>query len=219
MFGGDSIVADGQLSAPRRPDRLARDHHPARRDRRRSRGRGAAQRRIASASERLKQELMRRIQSSPELRSLRNHVSFTENDEGLRIDLIDEADFSMFQVGTDRLLPDARRLVGEVAQVIAGVPNAVDHPRPHRFAALCGGPDDEQLAALDRARRNDAGGAAEFRRADRAHRPDRGRRRPRTPSCRRIATIRATGASRSPWPGARRARRPAAGAAASDPRS
>jgi chemotaxis protein MotB len=74
---------------------------------------------------RLRDELLRRIERTPELRRLRNHVSFTENDEGLRIDLMDEADFSMFRVGTDQLLPEARRLVEEVAQVIAGVPNAV----------------------------------------------------------------------------------------------
>jgi chemotaxis protein MotB len=74
---------------------------------------------------RLRDELLARIERTPELRRLRNHVSFTENDEGLRIDLMDEADFSMFRVGTDQLLPEARRLVEEVAQVISGVPNAV----------------------------------------------------------------------------------------------
>lgn len=73
----------------------------------------------------LRDELMRRIENTPELRRLRNRISFTEDDEGLRIDLMDEADFSMFRVGTDQLLPEARRLVQEVAQVISGVPNAV----------------------------------------------------------------------------------------------
>jgi chemotaxis protein MotB len=74
---------------------------------------------------RLRQELMRRMEASPELRRLRNHVSFAESDEGMRIDLMDEGDFSMFRVGTDQLLPAAQRLVREVAQVIAGVPNSV----------------------------------------------------------------------------------------------
>lgn len=74
---------------------------------------------------RLRDELVRRINSTPELRGLANHVSFTESEEGLRIDLMDEADFSMFRVGTDQLLPPARRLVQEVAQVIAGVDNGV----------------------------------------------------------------------------------------------
>jgi len=74
---------------------------------------------------RLRAELMRRIQASPDLRRLANHVSFTESDEGLRIDLVDEADYSMFRVGTADLLPAARHLIEQVSQVIAGVPNAV----------------------------------------------------------------------------------------------
>jgi chemotaxis protein MotB len=74
---------------------------------------------------RLRADLMRRIQASPELRRLANHVSFTETDEGLRIDLVDEADFSMFRVGTAELLPQARQLIQQVSQVIAAVPNGV----------------------------------------------------------------------------------------------
>ena len=73
----------------------------------------------------LSAELRRRIEASPELRRLARHVSFSESDEGLRIDLMDEGDFSMFRVGTDQLLPPAQRLVREVAQVIQGVPNTV----------------------------------------------------------------------------------------------
>lgn len=75
--------------------------------------------------QRLRQELMSRIQASAELRRLAHHVSFSESDEGMRIDLMDEGDFSMFRVGTDQLLPAAQRLVREVAQVINGVPNSV----------------------------------------------------------------------------------------------
>ena len=47
---------------------------------------------------------MERIQASPELRRLGQYVRFSEDDEGLRIDLMDEADFTMFRVGTDELL-------------------------------------------------------------------------------------------------------------------
>jgi chemotaxis protein MotB len=74
---------------------------------------------------RLRAELMRRIENDPELRNLRGHVSFSESEEGLRIDLMDEADFSMFRVGTAQLLPQARRLVQEVARAIGGMPNSV----------------------------------------------------------------------------------------------
>lgn len=74
---------------------------------------------------RLKAELLRRIESNPAVRDLKEHISFTQSAEGLRIDLVDEADFSMFEVGTDRLRGQAQQLVREVAEVIRGVPNAI----------------------------------------------------------------------------------------------
>ncbi|MGE4321498.1 MAG: flagellar motor protein MotB [Sphingobium sp.] len=57
------------------------------------------------------------------LTKLRRNVRFSETREGLRIDLIDEADFAMFRSGTDQLAPQARALVGEVSQVLTTMPN------------------------------------------------------------------------------------------------
>ena len=73
----------------------------------------------------LRKALNERMERSPELRKLKRNVRLVETREGLRIDLVDEADFSMFNVSTNGLLPAARKLIGEVAQVIEGVPNAV----------------------------------------------------------------------------------------------
>ena len=73
----------------------------------------------------LKKVLSDRMNQTPELKRLKTHVRFTETLEGLRIDLVDEADFSMFALGTDRLVPEALGLVREVAGVIADVPNDV----------------------------------------------------------------------------------------------
>jgi chemotaxis protein MotB len=73
----------------------------------------------------LKKALEQRMNRSPELRELKTHVRFTETPEGLRIDLVDEADFSMFKVGTDRLVPAALNLVREVSAVIGKMPNQV----------------------------------------------------------------------------------------------
>ena len=75
--------------------------------------------------EALKKALNERMERSPELRDLKPNVRLVETREGLRIDLVDEADFSMFNLATDQLLPSARKLIGEVADVIAGVPNQV----------------------------------------------------------------------------------------------
>ncbi|PSJ39648.1 flagellar motor protein MotB [Allosphingosinicella deserti] len=75
--------------------------------------------------EALKRALDARMAGDPDLKALRKNVRLVETREGLRIDLVDEADFSMFALSTDRLLPRASRLIGEVAKVIARVPNAV----------------------------------------------------------------------------------------------
>jgi chemotaxis protein MotB len=64
-----------------------------------------------------------RMESSEALKRLMKNIRFTETREGLRIDIVDEAEFSMFRLGTDQLLPDARELVSEVAKVAGDVPN------------------------------------------------------------------------------------------------
>ena len=73
--------------------------------------------------ESIKKELEARMARRQGINKLRKNVRFTETREGLRIDLIDEADFAMFAMGTDRLLPQARELVDEVAKTIQTMPN------------------------------------------------------------------------------------------------
>jgi len=75
--------------------------------------------------EAIKAKIEAKLKSSAELRKLAKNIRFTETAEGLRIDLIDESDFAMFGMATDQLLPQAKKLIGEVAQVVAGVPNDV----------------------------------------------------------------------------------------------
>jgi len=73
----------------------------------------------------IKKEIMDRISHDKALQRFAQNIRFTDTREGLRIDLVDKAEFSMFSVGTDTLLPDARRLMGQVAQVVGTVPNGV----------------------------------------------------------------------------------------------
>ena len=75
--------------------------------------------------EKLKQQLEERLGSSEALSKLIKNVRFTDTREGLRIDLVDEANFSMFALSTDKLVPKAADLLREVAQVINGMPNPV----------------------------------------------------------------------------------------------
>ena len=127
ILGGNSIVADPNVNYPNRAQQTGSRSLVIPRD-----ATGGVQE--ASPEQRaqelerfaqLRAELLRRIDADGQLRQLRDHVRFSQSDQGLRIDLVDEADFSMFEVGTDRLLPQARQLVSEVAQVIGGVGNQV----------------------------------------------------------------------------------------------
>lgn len=63
------------------------------------------------------------LKKHPEKLALLKNIRFTDTVEGLRIDLIDEADFSMFALATDTLNPKARVLIGEVAQILDTVDN------------------------------------------------------------------------------------------------
>ena len=73
----------------------------------------------------LQKKLQQQMAASKTTNGLTQHVRFTETPEGLRIDIVDGADFSMFALGSDNLVPRAQQLIGEVASTIAGVPNGV----------------------------------------------------------------------------------------------
>jgi chemotaxis protein MotB len=100
----------------------------------------------------LKRALQVRIDSKPGLKRLVKNIRFTETREGLRIDIVDEADFSMFATATDRLSPDARDLIAEVAKVAADVPNDLivrGHTDALPYAAM--GPMNNWLLSTARA--------------------------------------------------------------------
>jgi chemotaxis protein MotB len=73
----------------------------------------------------VKKYIESKMETNKALKQFMKNVRFTETREGLRIDLIDQADFAMFAMATDTLLPQARSLLGEVAKVIGSVPNDV----------------------------------------------------------------------------------------------
>tara|TARA_R110000772_G_scaffold172671_4_gene284527 strand:+ start:2084 stop:2956 length:873 start_codon:yes stop_codon:yes gene_type:complete len=123
FFGGDSIISDedyrsraaqtGELSLA-----LPKDSSPANEV-----DAGSLKQEDREQFEKVKQRIADRLNRSEELRKLLKNIRFTETREGLRIELIDEADFSMFALATDSLLPRARQLLDEVAEAIKPAPN------------------------------------------------------------------------------------------------
>ena len=124
-FGGDSVVAKdnyphGATQTGSRSMTIPKDATGGAKE-----GAAAIRSRDRARFTALKKQLEARIKANPKLARLAKNIRMIETREGLRIDLVDEADFAMFTLGTNALLPDARRLVGEVASVIEGVPNDV----------------------------------------------------------------------------------------------
>lgn len=75
--------------------------------------------------EQVKQSLTKKFSQNRELRRFAKNIRFTETDSGLRIDMVDEADYTMFLSGTDILTPDAARLLEQVAAAITEIPNGI----------------------------------------------------------------------------------------------
>ena len=73
----------------------------------------------------IEKEIRKRLQEKSELRNLSENIKFIRTNEGLRIEVVDAADFAMFQLSSDRLVPRAAQLLEEVAGAIRGLPNAI----------------------------------------------------------------------------------------------
>ncbi len=73
----------------------------------------------------MRETIEAKMRSNPRLAKLANHVRFTATRDGMRIDLIDDADYSMFDVGTTALVPAADNLIGLIAESIKEMENPI----------------------------------------------------------------------------------------------
>ncbi len=73
----------------------------------------------------IEKEIRKRLQEKAELRNLSENIKFIRTSEGLRIEVVDAADFAMFQLSSNRLVPRAAKLLQEVAGAIRGLPNKI----------------------------------------------------------------------------------------------
>ena len=69
--------------------------------------------------------LRQAIQGVPELADLKNSLLVDQTPEGLRIQLVDQEQVSMFDTGSAAPLENTRRLARLVAQVVANLPNKI----------------------------------------------------------------------------------------------
>ena len=71
----------------------------------------------------LEQDIKEKLQQNPQLSDLQNQVNFIRERDGLRVEIIDKANFSMFASGTANMDGRAQQLISEVTKSLAGMPN------------------------------------------------------------------------------------------------
>ena len=75
--------------------------------------------------EKMRRQVSSAMSSNPKLSKLASHVRFVRTQNGLRVDLIDDADYSMFGLGTTMLDPEASKLIGLIAESIKDMTNPI----------------------------------------------------------------------------------------------
>ncbi len=136
LFGGRSVVApDGTAVRPettgKRPVTSSGSDAPSNKPgdgRGQSAGSGQTEQEAARAADEARmvkviQKLKARMEADPTLKGLQGQVRFVRTRDGLRIDLVERADFAMFGLGTSAPTKGAGELVQAVARAIADTPN------------------------------------------------------------------------------------------------
>ncbi|WP_448581166.1 flagellar motor protein MotB [Thermaurantiacus sp.] len=75
------------------------------------------------ALQKVAQQIRARVESDPGLSDLGDQLRMTVTDEGLRIELIDRQDYSMFRSGTAEMDPRAKAVLAVVAEAVRDMPN------------------------------------------------------------------------------------------------
>jgi chemotaxis protein MotB len=71
------------------------------------------------------QELRQAINTSPDLKKLAENLLIDQTPEGLRIQIVDQDQRSMFELGSATPNPQTKRLLAEVAHVVSKLPNRI----------------------------------------------------------------------------------------------
>ena len=94
----------------------------------------------AANFEKMEKEIKEALAKNPKLDKLKDQVQFARDKDGLRIEIIDKADFAMFGLGTTNMTPRAQALLTEVSKTLVALPNKV---------AIRGHTDSVQFANTD----------------------------------------------------------------------
>ena len=79
----------------------------------------------AANFDKVEQQLMQALAQNPALEKLKDQVSITRDAEGLRIEVLDKADFAMFGSGTSDMTPRGYDMLMQIAASIKDLPNKI----------------------------------------------------------------------------------------------
>ena len=134
VLGGESIMSNNKLGPKAAAARIASVGMPSppgagARDGTGDKGSLRSSSAIAAEDrknfEAMRRQLSREIMTSAKLARLASHVRFVPTHDGLRIDLVDDADYSMFALGTTTLASEAADLIGLIAASVKPMQNAL----------------------------------------------------------------------------------------------
>ena len=120
MFGGDSIVSADNY--PHRAGQTGTRSITIPRDVVGGPKEASGREQETKKFQQVAKSLAERVQRKGDLRRLARNLRFTQTIDGMRIDVVDDADFSMFQLGTTVLTGDAAELLKVLSQVVNGEP-------------------------------------------------------------------------------------------------
>jgi chemotaxis protein MotB len=75
--------------------------------------------------QKLEKEIKQKLSENKRLEQLKDQVAISRDKDGLRIEIIDKADFAMFPSGSNNMQGKAAALIKEVANSLATMPNKV----------------------------------------------------------------------------------------------
>jgi chemotaxis protein MotB len=123
LFGGDSITSVDKY--PNRAGQTGTRSMTIPRDAKGGPKEASGRQSDVARFNALQRALAIKMQRSSGLKNLAGSLRFTETRDGLRIDLVDNADYSMFASGTDQMTPQAMALVREVGEAARDLPNGI----------------------------------------------------------------------------------------------
>lgn len=139
IFGGDSIVSADKY--PHRAGQTGTRSMTIPRDVVGGPKEASARERERTSFRTAAKKLMNEINQRPELKRLDANVRMVMTSEGMRIDVVDDADMSMFATGSSQLTAPGARLFATIGDVVKDVPNQLivrGHTDGGQFAAAAG---------------------------------------------------------------------------------